>query len=347
MATRIEAVEGGTEAEDILLKVFTSDDRPSYVRVYPQGKATKLSGKGYLMPVHYTEFADSIRELEVMPDDVWVTSYAKAGTTWTQEMVWCIGNDLDFERAKSLSLRFRFPFMELSSMSSFHGIPGEEETPTYKYTKNSVKFVTDLPSPRFIKSHLPWDLLPDQMKSKKPKIVYVARNPKDVCVSYFHHCCLFESYKGSFTDFVTLFLEDLVVYSPYWDHVLSYWKHKDDANVLFLTYEEMKKDLPSVIGKVCKFLDKKMPSDEDLKALCDHLSFDSMKTNNAVNYEAIVEKKRTSSAQRFMRKGKVNAWKEEMSPEDVKRFNDWIEKSLKKLDLEDKEFFEKWLYGTY
>lgn len=33
------------------------------------------------------------------------------GTTWTQEMVWCIANDLDYEGAK-LRLPERFPFLE-------------------------------------------------------------------------------------------------------------------------------------------------------------------------------------------------------------------------------------------
>lgn len=33
------------------------------------------------------------------------------GTTWSQEMVWCIANDLDFEGAKQF-LPERFPFLE-------------------------------------------------------------------------------------------------------------------------------------------------------------------------------------------------------------------------------------------
>ena len=43
-----------------------------------------------------------------------------------------------------------------------------------------------MPSPRFMKSHLPVHLLPADILTKKAKIVYVARNPKDVAVSFFH-----------------------------------------------------------------------------------------------------------------------------------------------------------------
>jgi hypothetical protein len=34
------------------------------------------------------------------------------GTTWTQEMVWCIMNKLDFKAAKETILEKRVPFFE-------------------------------------------------------------------------------------------------------------------------------------------------------------------------------------------------------------------------------------------
>ena len=43
-----------------------------------------------------------------------------------------------------------------------------------------------MPSPRLLKSHLPEHLLPTQIFSKKAKIVYVVRNPKDLAVSFYH-----------------------------------------------------------------------------------------------------------------------------------------------------------------
>lgn len=35
---------------------------------------------------------------------------------------------------------------------------------------NSVQLVSGLPSPRFLKSHLPYQLLPEQMDQVKPKV---------------------------------------------------------------------------------------------------------------------------------------------------------------------------------
>lgn len=34
------------------------------------------------------------------------------GTTWTQEMIWLLTNNIDFEKANSTYLHLRFPFLE-------------------------------------------------------------------------------------------------------------------------------------------------------------------------------------------------------------------------------------------
>lgn len=69
----------------------------------------------------------------------------------------------------------------------------------------------------------------------------------------------------------------------------------------------MKKDLPSVVEKTGAFLNKNLSEDQIAK-LCDHLSFQSMKNNPSVNYEAVVEINRTfdliPADGEFMRKGK-------------------------------------------
>ena len=46
--------------------------------------------------------------------------------------------------------------------------------------------VGKMKSPRLIKSHFPGQMLPPDIMSKKARIVYVARNPKDLAVSYYY-----------------------------------------------------------------------------------------------------------------------------------------------------------------
>lgn len=64
---------------------------------------------------------------------------------------------------------------------------------------------------RFIKVHLPIKLMPPSIFEVGAKIVYVARNPKDVAVSYYHfhkYNPIFH-YSGDFEAFVQYFTDDL------------------------------------------------------------------------------------------------------------------------------------------
>jgi len=75
----------------------------------------------------------------------------------------------------------------------------------------SMEIVHHMPSTRYIKTHLPFNLLPHQIQAheRSPKIIYVARNPKDVCTSFYHHKVLTEAYDKSIDEFVDEFVDDV------------------------------------------------------------------------------------------------------------------------------------------
>ena len=65
-----------------------------------------------------------------------------------------------------------------------------------------------LPSPRILKSHLTYNIIPQSANEDgKCKYIYVARNPKDVAVSYFKFETNLERFKGPWEFYVKLFLE--------------------------------------------------------------------------------------------------------------------------------------------
>ncbi|KAE8751095.1 hypothetical protein FOCC_FOCC002180 [Frankliniella occidentalis] len=287
----VQAESGGGGRSDRLLSPPCSKRERERGRVNP-GRV--------IMPPRYQDIGDRIRGLRLSEDDVWVVSYPRTGSTWTQEMVWCIGNDLDFDRAKRLIQQFRTPRIE------------------------------------YIKSHLPWDLLPEQMAIVKPRVVYVARDPKDMCVSYYHHCRLIYNMKGSFEEFAELFLQDKAPVGPMWSHILGFWEKRHEPNILFLKYEDLKKDLPATIRRTALFLNKQLSEDDVLK-LADYLSFHNMKNNPAVNLEQVMAKRRgrdsVADADRsddlaFIRKGEVGDWKNYMSDALVAKFDAWTETNL-------------------
>ncbi|XP_076630425.1 luciferin sulfotransferase [Colletes latitarsis] len=310
------------DLNQILKETFTTEFRKGYITV-----------NGVCLPERFNKFSQAIEDFEVRDDDIWVCSFPKTGTTWTQEMIWCIANDLDFEGAKVL-LPERFPFLEHSVLFDYTTImPRHPEVKLHRLVLDSVNYVSSQISPRFIKTHLPFHLLPRQLRTgkRKPRIVYVARNPKDTCVSYYHHCRLMEGYRGDFNTFCRLFLGEKLCFTPFWDHILQFWNRRADSNVLFLKYEDLKSDLPTVIQKSMMFLNKTMSNDQ-VKALLEHLSFTNMKSNPAVNYEDAVETNKKLKLidvdGDFIRSGKVNQWQGEMPESIIERFDELTREKL-------------------
>lgn len=81
-------------------------------------------------------------------------------------------------------------------------------------------------------------------------------------------------------DFVETFLQDKVLYTPFFNHILGFWSiRKNHPNMMMLMYEDMQADLLSVLKKISNFLNKNYTEDA-LKVLADHLSADKMRSES-------------------------------------------------------------------
>ncbi|KAF6199914.1 hypothetical protein GE061_006212 [Apolygus lucorum] len=300
----------------------------------------KIEPSGLIMPKEFVPYLDRIKNFEVRPDDTWVISFPKCGTTWTQEMVWLLCNDLDYEASNNKLLLQRFPFLEAVCILSDELKQGTNPDDDWIFQADTINYIAEQKSPRFIKTHLPVSLLPDQIWSVKPKIIYVTRNPKDVAVSYYHHHRLWNGYTGMYPLFMQAFLQDKLVYSPFWEHVIEYKKLEKEPNILINSFEDMKSNLFGIIQKTADFLGKHYNEDEFSK-LAEHLSFNKMKENSAINGEEVVEEVRqrhkmdsSDPGLCFLRKGQVDSWKDEMTPDIAKQFDAWTTKKTKGTVLE-------------
>ena len=111
-----------------------------------------------------------------------------SGTTWVQEIVWQIFHE---GQVTSGHLRERVPFVERA-----HHPCAEHPD------------INTMPSPRIFKAHLPYNIIPKSAdEDSKCKYIYVARNPKDVAVSFFEFVTNLERFKGPWEFYVKLFLE--------------------------------------------------------------------------------------------------------------------------------------------
>lgn len=73
------------------------------------------------------------------------------------------------------------------------------------------EFMPKINSQRFLKTHLPFSLMPPSVMDKQAKVIYVARNPKDVIVSYYYLSRAFRTtgYVNNFEHFWEYFEKDL------------------------------------------------------------------------------------------------------------------------------------------
>ncbi|KAB0794675.1 sulfotransferase 0 [Photinus pyralis] len=302
----------------ILTEYFTNIFRHGYIQV-----------KGITLPKRFLDFHDVIKNFTVYDDDLWICSFPKSGTTWTQEMIWMIANDLNFEEGKKC-MGDRFPFLDYEFLFDYTRVRDKIEAfDPPVYFEHSVNFIQNLRRPRLIKTHLPWFLLPEQIQSgeKRPKIIHIARNPRDVCLSYFHHCKLFEGYTSHLDHFTQLFLTGNVSYAPYWTNVLSYWEKKSELNFLFLKFEELKSDLAGAIRRVATFLCKQL-TDNEVSRLAAHLSFENMKTNKGTNYASLIDLHRRHNLVceegTFIRTGETGSYKLRYPQELSTQFDEWV-----------------------
>lgn len=219
------------------------------------------------LPKRYEQIGNEILDFEVRADDIWVISYPKAGTTWTQEMIWMLCNDLNYKTATSVKLNDRYNFLEFEALCiGFKTISKAKEAS----------------SPRMLKTHLPIHLLPRQLWSVKPQIVYVARNPKDTAISYYHHRKNIEGCKATFEESMNAFLAEQQTFSPFHSHVLNFWNMRNEEFVHFVMYEDMQMNLMEELKRAAHFL-RKSYTNTELRTLAKHLSFDVMRVNKSVN----------------------------------------------------------------
>lgn len=92
--------------------------------------------------------------------------------------------------------------------------------------------------------------------------------------------------------------------SPFFPHLLDAWNKRHHPNLLFVFYEDLKRDLRGEVQKVAKFLGKSLTG-EQLELLVDHLRVDKFAKNKAVNFENYKDLGFMNQEGHFIRKGKV------------------------------------------
>ncbi|KAL1474887.1 hypothetical protein MTO96_037694 [Rhipicephalus appendiculatus] len=172
--------------------------------------------------------------------DILQMSYPKCGTHWMQYLTLLVLNE-------GRPIRNYQEFASSGRSLEYAGVEGWKP-------HNGERI---LPY-RAILTHL--DPPRKELLNADAKYVYVARNPWDCCVSFYHHVSNLSPFRfedGTFDEFLDSFLRGDFGYGDYFDHLLAGYSLKEEPNVLFVTYEQLKRDTRSVVLRLAYFLDER------------------------------------------------------------------------------------------
>ncbi|XP_070582128.1 sulfotransferase 1B1-like isoform X1 [Ptychodera flava] len=271
---------------------------------------------------------DALQTFEVRSTDIFLITYPKSGTTWTRKIITLVMNDANEEMIQA-----NIPISMKASLPEFHRNLNEE--PWYKKLEKTN-------GRRFIPTHLAPSLLPPQVFEKPVKVIYVARNPKDAAVSYYHHYMTSpDEMPYKWEDYLSIFRSKNMAYGGDWgSHVIPWWERRNNLNVLFMKYEDMVKDLRKCVKEIAAFLEQDHLSDEQIDKIVKLCSFEYMKKNpkDRCDRYLIDTWKVDPSKSPFVRKGKVGGWKEYFTEAQNEEFDQvykkWIGDSGLEMEFE-------------
>ncbi|HCC59336.1 MAG TPA: sulfotransferase [Solibacterales bacterium] len=244
-------------------------------------------------------------------DDIVVSTYAKSGTTWMQQIIAQMLFDADTElevHAMSPWIDFRLP-------------PKEVKLPSVEAQSHR----------RFVKTHLPMDAL---VYSPKAKYIYIGRDGRDVVWSLYNHHknaapAMYDALNNTpgrvgpplepppddvhqyFRDWLE---RDGYPYWSFWESVRSWWEFKDLPNMLFVHFDALKKHMPEEMRRIAQFLDIKI-NESKWDLMVEHCTFDWMKEHgeNSVPMRGVMW---VGGPKTFINKGTNGRWKDTLTASD-------------------------------
>jgi hypothetical protein len=249
-------------------------------------------------------------QYQACPEDVFVVTQMKCGTTWMQHVVYEVLNRGNGNLVASGT--------EIYSVSPW--IEGRRSVPI----DQAPLIGAERPS-RIIKTHLPAQLCP---ASSQARYIYVARHP----VSCYASCVDFVATNvGRMAPSSAAFEEwycspELMWWGTWPDHVRGWWdRSQKDGNVLFLYFEDLKRDLPGIVRQVAVFLGVKPLTDQELQQVVEKCGFAYMQEHKN-NFEMQPPHVMQTNADLFVR-GTADRH-EDVAPEVRKRLGAWAAQQL-------------------
>ena len=214
-------------------------------------------------------------EFSFRDDDIVIATYAKSGTTWTQQIV----AQLLFGGDPALPVAELSPWLDL-------------RVPPKAVKLSAVEAQTHR---RILKTHLPVDAL---VFSPRARYLYIVRDARDVVWSlYNHHAHANAAWYMALNDTpgrvgapiepppsdIRQYWRDWLdldghPFWPFWENVRSWWAIRTLPNVMLLHFGNLKRDMPGQMRRIAGFLDISV-DEARWPAIVEYCGFDWMKKN--------------------------------------------------------------------
>nr|GEZ71421.1 flavonol 4'-sulfotransferase [Tanacetum cinerariifolium] len=137
---------------------------PQHTSSWSKGRLTYYMYEGFWVMNSFLEGVILAQRYKAEPNDVFLCSSPKTGTTWLKALAFAIGTRNKFDETNS-PLLTTLPHDILPHLGLFH-------------QKNSSFPV--------VATHVPYASLPKSVLTSNCKIVYIYHNIKDVVISHYH-----------------------------------------------------------------------------------------------------------------------------------------------------------------
>ncbi|MGD2035265.1 MAG: sulfotransferase domain-containing protein [Bacteroidales bacterium] len=225
-------------------------------------------------------------------DDIYIITYPKSGTTLMQMLLYQLttNGEINFKHIYDVS-----PWLRNDA-----------------FKKHKPRL--DLPSPRLIKSHDPYEYYD---KATKGRFIFIIRDGMDVAVSLYHQR---KNYGTPNLEFDSFFKGFMKPGKMNWFTFNRKWlENKNKLPVIYITYEELTAHFDRALKKVAAFCNIQVP-DSELPRIRERCSFEFMKKHEDKFGEQPPEPKPQFIFDQFIRKGKSGEGKEELNDLQKKHF---------------------------
>lgn len=269
---------------------------PKSIRKRIRSKQNKIKAR--------SQFQSALRK-----SDVYLVGHPKSGNTWLAYMLGILLNGENPDR------------VTLANISEY--------VPNIHHNDEKITKYDHIDAPRVFRNESP--LFPDLY----PKTIYIVRDPRAVLLSYYHH------YQHAKQPLLTLdeFIEEMLTYGHIkswepeligWDKQVNQWMGRlKEQEVKFVRYEDLVEDREGMLKDLISFAEIKC--EDDLFALAvEKGNFKSMQKDE-LKHGAESYPGEKGSKGLFVRKGKVDSWKEEMPQEIISKIETKFYETMKSL----------------